>query len=117
MSFRIIFNTLCVMGATLAIASMPNISEAASVLVSGAKITMIEGTPMPVSFGFKIDKAAGACPAGAWLTWHAQGDDVTTRNANAAAIYSTILTAFAAGKNLEIGMDDSDCTVHIVQVW
>ncbi|MDV6331300.1 hypothetical protein [Asticcacaulis sp. 201] len=111
-----VFSNLLVTGILVG-AFTSNNTLAANVLASSVKVTMIEASFMPIEFGFKIDKPAGACAAGTFLKWTGQGADVTAKSNNAMAVYSMVLAAFTTGKNLELGVDDATCTVHVIQIW
>lgn len=58
----------------------------------------------------------GACPAGAYLKWYAHGAEAAAKNTNASAVYSALLTALAGGKTLNLGVQDSDCSITVFQI-
>lgn len=91
-------------------------AHAAARSVNSVRVTLIEPGYMPDSIAFQIDKAAGACPAGAFLRWYAQGADSTAKSANVNAIYSALMTALASGKTLNLGVEDSTCSVSVFQI-
>jgi hypothetical protein len=91
-------------------------AHAAAQMVNATRVTLIEPSYMPDSIAFQIDKPVGACPAGAFLRWYARGADLATKVANVNAIYSALVTAQASGKNLNLGVEDSNCTVNVIQI-
>src|SRR4051794_20556749 len=91
-------------------------AHAATLSVNSAQVTLIEPSYMPDSIAFQIDKPVGACPAGAFLRWYARGADITAKNANISAVYALLVTALASGKTLNLGVDDSNCSVGVFQI-
>lgn len=91
-------------------------AHAAAVAVNATRVTLIEPSYMPDSIAFWIDKPVGACPAGAFLRWYARGPDAAAKTANVNAIYSLLVTALASGKTLNVSVDDSNCSVAVVQI-
>ncbi|WP_110133117.1 MULTISPECIES: hypothetical protein [unclassified Caulobacter] len=79
--------------------------------IPGAKVIGIEATYMPSTVVFKIDRAAGACAAGALLFYSPQGDTEDRRIANANAIMSMLMTAKVAGQTLTVTGNNANCTV------
>jgi hypothetical protein len=104
----------------LAAAVLATISEtsahAAPAAVNATHVVLIEPSYMPDSIAFWIDKPVGACPANSWLRWYARGVDAAGKVANVNAIYSLLVTALASGKSVNVGVEDSNCSVAVLQI-
>lgn len=81
-----------------------------------AKVTMIEPTYIPGRIVFKVDRGAGACAAGAALTWNAQGANSDERIANVQAVYSALQTAKATNGNVDVFVNTGNCTVEFIHL-
>jgi len=77
--------------------------------VQGVHVIVVEPTYIPRSVSFQIDTAAGACPAGTWLSWPAQGSDPQSQEANVAAVYATLLAAKVTGKTINLYGMNAGC--------
>ena len=80
------------------------------------QVTMIEPTYIPNHIVFKTDVAAGSCPAGALLTWFAQGADVASKVANTQAILAVLLTAKSTGAKVMLFGFNSGCSVQFMHL-
>lgn len=72
---------------------------------------------MPNDVSFKIDKAIGSCAAGAWMRWVPQGLTEATKIANANAVYSTLMSAFIAAKNVRVYGVNDRCTIEFIHMY
>lgn len=80
------------------------------------KITMIEPTYMPAKIVFKSERGAGACAAGAVLTWDAQGTTADERIANAQAVFSALQTVKATNGAVELYVNTTGCMVEFLHI-
>lgn len=71
---------------------------------------------MPTFVAFMIDQAAGSCTAGSFLKWYGVGLDAADRRENAQAVYASLLTALAGNRTVNLAVQDTDCTVTVVQI-
>ena len=88
-----------------------NVAVAFDWSVSG-RVTVLEPSYMPGWISFQIDTSVGSCPAGAWLTWNAQGADQASKIANSQAVYATLLTAKASGRSVTLFGANSGCVIE-----
>lgn len=68
------------------------------------KITVVEPTYLPSAVTFIMDTGNSTCPSGTWLKW--QNAD----SQNNKAIYATLITAMATGKQVRFVMNNGDLT-------
>jgi hypothetical protein len=74
-----------------------------------AKVVAIEVTYMPTSLPFKLDTAAGTCPAGSVMNWTMVGADATAKAQNAQAVLAALMTAQSAGRSVTVFGNNSGC--------
>lgn len=78
-----------------------------------AHLTEVEGSYVPREVTIMIDQSAGACTAGAWLTYagNASSNDLT---ANVQAVYAGLLAAIQTGSRIQIDGSNAGCTIEFV---
>ena len=68
------------------------------------KVTLVEPSYLPGTVALQMDSGNTTCPSGTWLFW---------RNAdpqNNKAVYATLMTALATGKQVRFHINDNDST-------
>lgn len=89
-------------------------ADAANYQASGAHVTLVEGTYSPSDVRFRVDVAAGACPAGSYLFFHPKGQNDAQQAASASAVMASLLTAKTTNTQISFGGDDNGCNVGYV---
>lgn len=89
-------------------------ADAAAYQAGGAHVTLVEGTYSPSDVRFRVDVAAGACPAGSYLFFHPKGQNDAQQVASASAVMASLLTAKATNTLISFGGDDNGCNVSYV---
>ena len=79
------------------------------------KVGVIETDYMPGWIAFTITSAGGSCAAGAFLNYYAQGGTASDKQANVAAVLTSLLTAQAANRTVRIYGNNSGCAV--TNIW
>ncbi|WP_140986927.1 hypothetical protein [Asticcacaulis tiandongensis] len=92
------------------------LSSASAQVVQQAHVTVIESSYMPSLVAFMIDQAAGSCAAGSFLKWYGVGLEAADRRENAQAVYASLLTALAGNRTINLVVQDTDCTVTVMQI-
>jgi hypothetical protein len=95
-------------------------------VAAGATVRIIESSYMPDGVFFQISTPVANCPALSWLAWEGglsfpRGSDEAKRQASIKAVSATLLTAFAAGKKVNIYARNSSgsgtaCVVEFIHV-
>jgi hypothetical protein len=81
-----------------------------------ARVQVIETTYMPGQVGFTIDVNAGACAAGAWLTFFARGTTEAERIASAQAMLAALMTAKASNQPVKLHGSNDGCVINFVHL-
>jgi hypothetical protein len=85
--------------------------------VTTAHVTVLEASYMPNYISFEIDQNAGtSCPSGSFLIWSPPSGDEQQQIANVNAVYSTLLTALASGKTVQLFGNNAGCNVVFVHI-
>jgi len=71
---------------------------------------------LPTQLNFQIDAAAGSCTSGSWLFWNIKGSNDTQKNINIQGIFSMLMTAQTAGKQIWIAGNNAGCTVDFIWI-
>lgn len=74
-----------------------------------AKVITIEPSYIPDMVLFKIDAAAGTCPAENWIYYYGTAYTPTEQKRNMQSMYAGLLTSTVSGKRMEVH-GDVHCT-------
>jgi hypothetical protein len=83
------------------------------------KVRVIEVSYMPSFVTFQIDKAAGTCAPGAWLTYNAplpMHSSVSLKEGAVRAVLSALLAAQAANTALNVHLNQTGCIVEYLHL-
>lgn len=78
------------------------------------RVTSVEATYMPGHISFKVDTAAGNCPAGTFLTWASQGSTEAAKIANVNAVYAGLISALHSNRQVTLFGVNSGCAVQYI---
>jgi hypothetical protein len=79
-----------------------------------AKVTLVEVTYMPRTILFRLDKTIGGCQSNTWIYWNPQGDDKDSRDKNAQAVLSTLLTSRTSGMSVSVHLTSDGCKAEFL---
>jgi hypothetical protein len=79
------------------------------------KVAVVETDYMPGWISFTVTTTGGSCAAGAFLSYYAQGGTASDKQANAAAVLASLLTAQAANRTIRVYGNNSGCAV--TNIW
>jgi len=80
-----------------------------------AKITVVEPDYIPNSIAFQVDQNAGACDAGQFLNYYAQGSVAADKSSNVNAVLSSLITALSTQRTVRIYGNNNGCAV--TNIW
>ena len=81
-----------------------------------AHVTIVEATYMPNLITFTIDKNAGTCAAGTWMSWPGQGATTADKQSNAKAVMALLMTAEVTGNSINLYGVNSGCSGQYVHM-
>ena len=101
---------LCLVFVSLALAPLSSNAWEAQ-----GRVTRLEPT-FADHLNIRLDVAAGACPAGSWLSFHGHGSTAQEQKESIKAVYAGLLASLYAGKHVVLYGTDQGCVVQQVHL-